>query len=372
MAISFRARLGEYRNRHESFLYEENVFVLQKALVKGERIKMYNKKLVSGTVIITLLLFSLLFSGLAAAARIDISVDEAYQMLQENPDEIILLDVRTEQIYNSEHITGPNYVIVNIPLSVDTTAFESGIEELDKSKIIIAYCQAGRASQVAGDLLVKHGFERVYTMIGGINAWKGKYPTSLTSPKPTQAPTGAIAAPPFTLTSVDGTTFSINDYRGKVVVLTLILTTCHLCQEEMGELAQLRQAYPDVAIISVSIDPLETDENLRSFKETYNADWLFARDTNNLASRYQGYVLATPTVVVITPEGYISFRKVEVVPLEDLKSAVESAYSEEGELIPTATPEEKPKIPGFEATTTVAIFCILVVSQWRERKKRER
>jgi cytochrome c biogenesis protein CcmG/thiol:disulfide interchange protein DsbE len=335
---------------------------------------MLKKKIVSGTVIVSLLLLSLLFSSLASAARIDISVDEVYEMLQENPDDIILLDTRPESIYNSEHITGPKYHVVNIPLSVDTTAFESGIEELDKSKIVIAYCQAGRASQVAGDLLVKHDFERVYTMIGGINAWKEKYPTTLTPPTSTKAPTGAIAAPPFTLTSVDGTTFSIEEYRGKVVVLTLILTTCHLCQEEMGVLAQLRQAYPDVAIITVSIDPMETDENLQDFKEQYNADWLFARDTNNIASRYQGYVLATPTIVVITPEGYISFRKVEVVPLEDLKSAIESAYQEEGDLIPTATPTpEDGQIPGFEATAAIAIVGILGVSQWlTKRKKGER
>jgi len=332
-----------------------------------------NKKKVASVILIgSILVVPLIVSSVVSAERIDISVDEVYKMLQENPDDIILLDTRPEQIYNSEHITGPKYHVVNIPLSVDTTAFESGIEELDKSKIVIAYCQAGRASQVAGDLLVQHGFERVYTMIGGINAWKEKYPTTLTPPTSTKAPTGAIEAPPFTLTSIEGTTFSLSDYRGKVVVLTLILTTCHLCQEEMGELAQLRQAYPDVVILTVSIDPLETDENLRSFKEEYNADWTFARDTSKLASQYQGYVLATPTIVVITPEGYISFRKVEVVPLEDLKSAIESAYQEEGELIPTPTPApEDGQIPGFEAISAVMLIGILVIVQ-RLAKGRKR
>jgi rhodanese-related sulfurtransferase/peroxiredoxin len=333
---------------------------------------MDKKKVASVILIGSILVVPLIVSSVVSAERIDISVDEVYKMLQENPDDIILLDTRPEQIYNSEHITGPNYHVVNIPLSVDTTAFESGIEELDKSKIVIAYCQAGRASQLAGDLLVQHGFERVYTMIGGINAWKEKYPTTLTPPTSTKAPTGAIEAPPFTLTSIEGTTFSLSDYRGKVVVLTLILTTCHLCQEEMGELAQLRQAYPDVVILTVSIDPLETDENLKNFKEQYNADWLFARDTSKLASQYQGYVLATPTIVIITPEGYISFRKVEVVPLEDLKSAIESAYQEEGELIPTPTPApEDGQIPGFEAISAVMLIGILVIVQ-RLAKGRKR
>jgi rhodanese-related sulfurtransferase/peroxiredoxin len=321
---------------------------------------MGEKKVTSVILIGSFLVLSLVFSGVASAEQIDISVDEAYQMLQENPDEIILLDVRPEPVYNSEHIPGA----INIPFGV----LESRLDELDKSKSIIVVCQAG-TSTLPSDMLVQNGFEQVYMLIGGVNAWKDKYPTTLPSSKPTQAPTGAIEAPPFTLTSVDGTTFSLSDYRGQVVVLTMVLTTCHLCMEEMGELVQLRQAYPDVAIISVSIDPFETDENLRNFKENYNADWLFARDTDDVTSKYQGYVLATPTVVVITPEGYISFRKVDVVPLDDLKSVVESAYSEEGELIPTASPEEEPQIPGFGVTSAIAVCCTLALLWWRAARK---
>ena len=325
---------------------------------------MGKKKVIPGALVCSLLLLSLLFSSVASAERIDISVEEAYQMLQENPDKIVLLDVRTETEYQSEHILGA----INIPLGV----LESRLDELDKSKIIIAYCSAGGRSTRAGDILVQNGFERVYDMLGGINAWKEKgYPTSLAAQPLTQAPAGAIVAPPFTLTSIDGTTFSLSDYSGKVVLLTLVATWCHLCNEEMGELVQLRQAYPDLVMITVSVDPTDTDETLRSFKEKYNADWLFARDTDNIFPRYQGYKAATPTVIIITPQGYISFRKVEVVPLEDLKSAVESAYSEEGELIPTATPEEKPKIPGFEVTSTIAILGVLTVSLWMVRRKKK-
>lgn len=298
----------------------------------------------------------LILSSLVSGAATEISVDEAYRMLQKTPREIILLDMRTGEMYQSEHIPGA----INIPLSINTSSFERGIEELDKSKTVIVYCQAGGASRVAADLLVQHGFERVYTMTGGMNAWKQKYPTTLTSPQPTGARAGAIKAEPFTLTSVEGTTFSLSDFQGKVVVLTLILTTCHLCQEEMGELKALKEAYPDLVIISVSIDPGETDENLRNFKERYNANWLFARDTARVASRYQGYVLATPTVVIITPKGYLSFRRVDLVHLEDLKSAVDRAYREEGELIPGGPTEGKPKIPGFDLLAALLGLLVAV------------
>jgi len=180
----------------------------------------------------------------------------------------------------------------------------------------------------------------------------------------TVLPPEATQAPPFTLTSIDGTTFSLNDYRGEVVVLTLITLTCKECGEEMLELEQLREAYPDIAIITVCVDLVETDEDLRDFKEKYKADWLFARDTDNLFSKYPGYVAATPTIVIITPEGYISFREVEVVPLEDLLSAVESAASGEWAPTPADTSEEWPQIPGFSATLALATIYVLVMSRW--------
>jgi len=322
---------------------------------------MGKKKVISGTLIVSLLLLSLIFSNVASAERIDIPVDEAYKMLEENPDETILLDVRPELIYKSEHIPGA----VNIPMG----ELESRLDELDRSKSIIVYCQSG-VSSLPSDTLVQNGFEHVYMILGGLNAWREKYPTALATQAPAETPAGAIAAPPFTLTSTEGTTFSLSDYSGKVVVLTLVATWCHLCNEEMPELLHLRQEYPDAVIITVSVDPLESEETLIEFKEKYNADWLFARDTDNVFSRYQAYRAVTPTIVIITPEGYISFRKAEVVPLEDLMSAVESASVGEGELIPTAPSEEEPQIPGFEATSTIAIVGVFLVSQWREKRKR--
>ena len=316
---------------------------------------MQNTMKFAGAVLVSLLMLSVLAAGLASAERGDISVDEAYQRLQERPDEITLLDVRIAATYDSEHIPGA----INIPVK----ELEGRLDELDPSKEIIVYCQVGGSSAIAADILVQNGFEDVYSITGGINAWKQKYPTTLSAPSPTVLE-GAIVAPPFTLTSVEGQTFSLSDFRGKVVVLTLIMTSCSLCQEEMAELAYLRETHPEVQVISVSIDPLETDENLKSFKETYNADWLFARDTEDLAHKYQGYVLATPTVVVITPQGYISFRRVDKVHREELSSIVESAYREEGELIPSPTPAPDSGIPGFEAAMLLMCFSLLVGLRW--------
>lgn len=132
-------------------------------------------------------------------------------------------------------------------------------------------------------------------------------------------------APPFTLTSLDGATFNLSDYRGQVVVLDLMATWCSVCHYEMYELSKLSQEYNDVVILTISVYPLETAEDLRNFKEAYNADWPFARDTDDVLVKYGAFSL--PTIAVVDPQGHLSFQESNFVTAEKLKSEVESAYS---------------------------------------------
>ena len=111
-------------------------------------------------------------------AVIDITVEEAHQMLEEKPEETILLDVRTKKEYDSEHI--PEAKLIPLP------ELGNRIGELDKSKIIIVYCETGGRSRTASEILVQHGFEHVYNMLGGIKAWRIHFPVfALPTPTPT-------------------------------------------------------------------------------------------------------------------------------------------------------------------------------------------
>ncbi|RZN40158.1 MAG: redoxin domain-containing protein [Methanophagales archaeon ANME-1-THS] len=155
-------------------------------------------------------------------------------------------------------------------------------------------------------------------------------------------------APPFTLTSIEGTTFNLSDYQGKVVVLDLMATWCPVCKVEMKELAQLRERYTEVVIITISVDPTETEEKLRSFKETYNADWLFALDTENILVRYNAFTL--PTIVVIDPHGKITFQRAAFITAAELESEVERALSGSG---------EEPEEPGEPITAGLYLLALL-------------
>ena len=93
----------------------------------------------------------------------NITVDEAQQLIQENSN-LIILDVRTQQEYDSGHI--PNAVLISVEGLADT------LGELDKTKPILVYCQSGVRSAQAGQILADNGFSEVYNLEGGIIAWQ--------------------------------------------------------------------------------------------------------------------------------------------------------------------------------------------------------
>lgn len=121
---------------------------------------------------------------LPGAPTYDISVDKAHKMLVENPEQYILLDVRTEGEYNAEKIDMDGIELINIPVS----DLESRIDELDNSKVIIAYCKSGIRSNTAKNTLAQHDFI-AYNMLGGITAWNAKYDTSMSTGAETTLPT---------------------------------------------------------------------------------------------------------------------------------------------------------------------------------------
>ena len=84
---------------------------------------------------------------------------------QINHHDAIVVDVRTDQEFQSGHILNA----IHIPLGM----FESRIQELDKYKDfpIILGCQSGNRSGKATAMLKKRGFNTVYNLTGGMLAW---------------------------------------------------------------------------------------------------------------------------------------------------------------------------------------------------------
>ncbi|PRR82640.1 rhodanese-like domain-containing protein [Clostridium vincentii] len=93
-----------------------------------------------------------------------ISSEDAKKIMDEDKN-IVILDVRTEDEYNSGHIEN------SILISVDD--LEDNAEEIlkDKDQKILVYCRTGNRSNTAGKTLNEMGYTNVYDF-GGINSWK--------------------------------------------------------------------------------------------------------------------------------------------------------------------------------------------------------
>lgn len=76
-----------------------------------------------------------------------------------------LLDVRTPEEFNAEHIENA----VNVNWNGDDFAAKANV--YDKSKPIFVYCKVGGRSAKAADKLAEMGFTQIYNLDGGIMKW---------------------------------------------------------------------------------------------------------------------------------------------------------------------------------------------------------
>ena len=95
-----------------------------------------------------------------------VSPEEAAAMMEEETDYIIL-DVRTQEEYETAHIPGA------ICIPNETIGTEDIPELPDKDQLILVYCRSGNRSKQASEKLAKQGYTNIVEF-GGINSWTGE------------------------------------------------------------------------------------------------------------------------------------------------------------------------------------------------------
>ena len=112
-------------------------------------------------------------------------------------------------------------------------------------------------------------------------------------------------APDFELTTLDGETFRLSDYRGKVVFLNQWATWCPPCVSEIPDIQKLADAHPDdLVVIGVSLD--DTDREVRDFIAKYGVTYTVAMDANYAICGLLYPTQGIPYSAFITPDGVIS------------------------------------------------------------------
>ena len=122
------------------------------------------KKIIFIALAVVLLLTSCSSIKESKVEYIKISAEQA-KINMDNEKDIIILDVRTQEEYDTGHIK-------NALLIPDYDIGKIASEKLpDKYAKILVYCRSGRRSEIAAKKLIEMGYKKVVDF-GGIIDWK--------------------------------------------------------------------------------------------------------------------------------------------------------------------------------------------------------
>ncbi len=122
-------------------------------------------------------------------------------------------------------------------------------------------------------------------------------------------------APLFSLKGLDGKTYSLVDFRGRVVVIEFWATWCHACKETAPVLEALYESYKDrgLIVIGITMDSgYGAEENVREFVKRHNQTYPILWDDDRVSRAYQAiqipltYVLDRDLIVRKKIVGYTS------------------------------------------------------------------
>jgi cytochrome c biogenesis protein CcmG/thiol:disulfide interchange protein DsbE len=143
-------------------------------------------------------------------------------------------------------------------------------------------------------------------------------------PAPPQA---AEPAPTFTLRSPEGTALSLDDLRGKVVLLSFWATWCPPCTAEMPDLNALYRRYGDAKdFVVVGVDLEESAGDVSAFARQHGISFPLALDWNGRVTRENYSVRTLPAAVIIDREGRIRDRWTGALRQEAVLARLEKVW----------------------------------------------
>ena len=112
-----------------------------------------------------LALLMLVLLAVPALAR-DVSVQDAADLLQDPPQGLVIVDVRTPAEFREGHLPGA------VNMDYFGGPFETQIQSLPKTAPVLLYCRTGNRSGSAYDVMTKAGIGNILHMNEGITKWQ--------------------------------------------------------------------------------------------------------------------------------------------------------------------------------------------------------
>ena len=121
----------------------------------------------------------------------------------------------------------------------------------------------------------------------------------------------SLAAPEFTLPDMDGEMQSLEDFRGRVVMLNFWATWCPPCRREMPSMQRLYEKYRERGLTVVAVNQFEDPDLVFEFTGRLSLEPTFPIlfDRESRVSEQYG-VKGLPTTYLLDKAGRIQFRAI--------------------------------------------------------------
>lgn len=114
-------------------------------------------------------------------------------------------------------------------------------------------------------------------------------------------------APDFSIVTAEGEHITLEDLRGKVVMLDFWGTWCPPCVDSVPSLRTLNKRYTKGAFVMIGVNCNDDEENWRAFTTSNKMIWPQYRDKDHRIQR-AFLVDRFPTYILIDHEGIVRFR----------------------------------------------------------------
>lgn len=150
--------------------------------------------------------------------------------------------------------------------------------------------------------------------------------TGLGETGPLTGPALGAPAPNFVLRTIDGERVTLEQYRGKTLVLNVWATWCPPCREETPDLAKTARELRARNVEFLGVDITEDAPIVRAFVAAKGVPYTQAIDRTRTFERDYD-VQAFPTTYVIDPQGILRVRYLDVATPGQLRAFVAAAQA---------------------------------------------
>ena len=121
---------------------------------------------------------------------------------------------------------------------------------------------------------------------------------------------------------MNGQVQSLDQYKGKWLIVNYWATWCGTCMKEMPELISLHESHKDndIVVVGINFESIE-QKNLKEFVSDKSIPYTVL-NTEPVRVTPIGKVPALPTTYIIDPEGKVVAGEVGIVTQQDLESYI--------------------------------------------------